>query len=185
MAAADPAAGARRALEHFRDARHMTDVIGALGVLTGLDRPERHEALEAFHEANRDDSLIVDKWLALNAQVPLASTVEQVRDLMRHSAFDLKRPNRVRALIGTFANANPVAFNRADGAGYGLLADVVVALDAFNPQVAARLATAFRSWRMLEPERQGLAREALEQVAGEPKLSRDTSEIVTRCLSAQ
>jgi aminopeptidase N len=91
----------------------------------------------------------------------------------------------VRALIGTFANANPVAFNRADGAGYRLLAEVVVALDAFNPQVAARLATAFRSWRMLEPKRQRLAREALEQVAGEPKLSRDTSEIVTRCLSAQ
>jgi aminopeptidase N len=185
MAAADPAAGARRAFEHFRDARHMTDTIGALAVLTGLDRPERHEALEAFHEANRDDSLIVDKWLALNAQVPLGATVERVRDLMEHAAFDLKRPNRVRALIGTFANANPVAFNRADGAGYRLLAEVVVALDAFNPQVAARLATAFRSWRMLEPKRQGLAREALEQVAGEPKLSRDTSEIVTRCLSAQ
>jgi aminopeptidase N len=185
MAAADPAAGATRALEHFRGARHMTDTIGALGVLTGLDRPERHEALEAFYEANRDDPLIVDKWLGLNAQVPLGATVERVRDLMQHSAFDLKRPNRVRALIGTFANANPVAFNRADGAGYRLLAEVVVALDAFNPQVAARLATAFRSWRMLEPKRQHLAKEALEQVAGEPKLSRDTSEIVTRCLSAQ
>jgi aminopeptidase N len=95
----------------------MTDTIGALGVLTGLDRPERLEALDAFHAAHADDSLIVDKWLALNAQVPLASTVERVRELCDHEAFDLKRPNRVRALIGTFANANPVAFNRVDGAG--------------------------------------------------------------------
>jgi aminopeptidase N len=183
LAAADPASGAKRALAHFRQARHMTDTIGALGVLTGLDRPERLEALEAFHAAHADDSLIVDKWLALNAQVPLASTVELVRELCDHEAFDLKRPNRVRALIGTFANANPVAFNRADGAGYRLVAEMVVALDAFNPQVAARLATSFRSWRMLEPDRQRQAKQALEHVTGEPKLSRDTAEIVTRCLS--
>jgi aminopeptidase N len=185
MAAADPSAGAARALGHFRDARHMTDTIGALGVLTGLDRPERLEALDAFYRSNAEDSLIVDKWLGLNAQVPLASTVERVRELIGHAAFDLKRPNRVRALIGTFANANPVAFNRADGEGFRLLAEIVLALDAFNPQVGARLATAFRSWRMLEPLRQRQARAALEQVAGEPKLSRDTSEIVTKCLAAQ
>jgi aminopeptidase N len=185
MAAADPADGAARALQHFRDARHMTDIIGALGVLTGLDRPERLEALDAFYRSNAEDSLIVDKWLGLNAQVPLASTVERVRELAGHAAFDLKRPNRVRALIGTFANANPVAFNRADGEGFRLLAEIVLSLDAFNPQVAARLATAFRSWRMLEPLRQRQARAALEQVAGEPKLSRDTSEIVTRCLAAR
>jgi aminopeptidase N len=185
MAAAEPAAGAGRAYEHFRQARNMTDTIGALAVLTGLDRPERAEALEAFHTANAEDSLIVDKWLGLNAQAPLGATVERVRELTKHPAFDLKRPNRVRALIGTFANANPVAFNRVDGEGYRLLAEVVVALDGFNPQVAARLATAFRSWRMLEPVRQARAREALEQVSAHPKLSRDTSEIVTRCLSAQ
>jgi aminopeptidase N len=185
MAAADPAAGAARALQHFRDARHMTDTIGALGVLAGLDRPERFEALDAFYRSNAEDSLIVDKWLGLNAQVPLASTVERVRELTGHAAFDLKRPNRVRALIGTFANANPVAFNRADGEGFRLLAEIVLSLDAFNPQVAARLATAFRSWRMLEPLRQQQARQALEQVAAEPKLSRDTSEIVTRCLAAR
>jgi aminopeptidase N len=184
MAAADPAGGAERALEHFRQARHMTDTVGALGVLTGLDRPERIEALEAFYASHADDPLIVDKWLGLNAQVPLASTVERVRELTRHPAFDLKRPNRVRALLGTFANANPVAFNRPDGEGYRLLAEIVLGLDRFNPQVAARLATAFRSWRMLEPGRQGQAKAALEGIAAEPKLSRDTAEIVSRCLSA-
>ncbi|HUF44202.1 MAG TPA: aminopeptidase N, partial [Aestuariivirgaceae bacterium] len=185
MAAADPVAGAERALQHFRSARHMTDTIAALAVLTGLDRPERLEALDAFYRSNAEDSLIVDKWLALNAQVPLAATVERVRELAGHAAFDLKRPNRVRALIGTFANANPVAFNRADGEGYRLLAQAVVDLDSFNGQVAARLATAFRSWRMLEPLRQRLAKEALETIAAEPKLSRDTTEIVTKCLSVR
>jgi aminopeptidase N len=185
IAAADPVSGAERAFEHFRQARHMTDTIAALGVLTGLDRPERLEALDAFYRSNAEDSLIVDKWLGLNAQVPLACTVERVRELTAHKAFDLKRPNRVRALIGTFANANPVAFNRVDGEGYRLLAEVVVSLDSFNPQVAARLATAFRSWRMLEPARQRQAREALEHVGAQAKLSRDTAEIVTRCLSAQ
>jgi aminopeptidase N len=185
MAAADPVAGAERASQHFRGARHMTDTIAALAVLTGLDRPERLEALDAFYRSNAEDSLIVDKWLALNAQVPLAATVERVRELADHAAFDLKRPNRVRALIGTFANANPVAFNRADGEGYRLVAQAVVELDSFNGQVAARLATAFRSWRMLEPLRQRLAKEALETIAAEPKLSRDTAEIVTKCLSAR
>jgi aminopeptidase N len=185
MAAADPVAGARRAYAHFLGARHMTDRVAALGVLTGLDRPERLEALAQFYDASAGDSLIVDKWLGLSAQAPLASTVERVRDLTHHAAFDLKRPNRVRALIGTFTNANPVAFNRADGEGYRLLADIVVALDDFNPQVAARLATAFRSWRMLEPVRQGQARAALEQIAAEATLSRDTAEIVTKCLATQ
>ena len=183
MAAAQPAAGAEEALGHFRMARHMTDEMAALSVLAGLDRPERDTALDEFYAAHCDDSLLVDKWLAINAQVPLPATVEKVRDLMGHPVFDLKRPNRVRALIGTLANANPVAFNRPDGEGYRVVADVVLELDSFNPQVAARLATSFRSWRMLEQVRQEQARQALSRIQDHPKLSRDTAEIVAKCLA--
>jgi aminopeptidase N len=102
---------------------------------------------------------------------------------MEHPDFTLSRPNRVRALIGAFATMNPSGFNAADGAGYELLADVVLALDPKNPQVAARLAGNFKSYRVLEPRRQARAEAALKRIAAGPGLSRDTFEIVTRTLA--
>jgi aminopeptidase N len=183
LAAADPSEGAQIALAHFRGATNMTNEIGALLVLTRLDASERETALAEFHAAHADDSLLVDKWLALHAQVPLRDTAGRVRELMRHAAFNLERPNRVRALIGTFAAANPVCFNAADGEGYRLVADVVMRLDGFNPQVASRIATSFRSWRILEPSRQAHAKAALETIKSKPGLSRDVYDIVTRCLA--
>ncbi len=182
LVASNPVAGAPVALEHFRAAENMTDAAGALQVLARVDTPEREIALEEFYARHSDDSLIVDKWLALHAQVPLASAVGRLRKLMEHPSFSLTRPNRVRALIGTFALSNPVAFHSADGEGYRLVADVILALDPLNPQVAARLATSFRSWRMLESGRQAHARRELERIKSASGLSRDTFEIATRCL---
>ena len=106
----------------------------------------------------------------------------RVRSLTAHPAFSLSNPNRVRALIGNFAAANQTQFNRRDGAGYDFHADTMLALDAINPQVAARLATAFRSWRALEPERRAKAEAALQRIAACPTLSRDLHDIVTRTL---
>ena len=107
-----------------------------------------------------------------------------MRALTQHAAFSLSNPNRVRALIGGFAQANQTQFNRADGAGFEFLADTVLALDPKNPQVAARLTTAFRSWRALEPGRRGRAEAALRRVAAAPNLSRDLRDIVSRSLEA-
>ena len=116
-----------------------------------MTSPEREAALDDFYERYRDDPLIIDKWFALQAMTPEPGTLDRVRALTAHPAFSMTNPNRVRSLIGAFAQGNPTQFNRADGAGYEFVADRILALDPNNPQVAARMTTAFRSWRALEP----------------------------------
>ena len=112
---------------------------------------------------------------------PQPETLAQVRALTGHAAFSFANPNRVRALIGAFA-ANPTQFNRADGAGYDFVADNILALDPKNPQLAARLATAFRTWRTLEAGRRAKAQAALERIKLTPNRSRDVADIVERAL---
>ncbi len=171
------------ARRQFAEAGNMTDRLSALSVLVNRARDRGAPELETFFTRFRRHPLVVDKWFALQAGVPHADTLETVRRLMDHKAFSLDNPNRVRALIGTFAAANPVGFNRRDGAGYTFIADTVTQLDTSNPQVAARLLSAFRSWKTLVQGRKILAREALETIAKRPNLSRDVSDIVTRSLA--
>src|SRR5690606_38799372 len=140
--------------------------------------PERSEALEDFFRRYESDPLIIDKWLGLQAMIPEAGTLDRVRVLTAHPAFSMSNPNRVRALIGSFAHGNATQFNRLDGAGYDFVVESVLALDARNPQVAARLATAFRSWRALESVRRGKAEAALRRIASASTLSADVSDIV-------
>jgi aminopeptidase N len=121
-------------------------------------------------------------WFAAQAHSPLASTLDTVKGLVSHPLFKLSTPNKVRALIGSFALSNPVQFNRPDGAGYAFLAEKVLEVDRLNPQVAARLLGAFRSYRSLEPKRLALATAALAKVAEPSHISRDIREIVTRMI---
>src|ERR1700730_3640344 len=100
------------------------------------------------------EPLILDKWFALQAQIPERETLERVRGLMNHRGFSIANPNRVRSLIGGFT-ANQREFNRPDGGGFALLEEVVTGIDPTNPQIAARLLTAMRSWRSLEDLRRG------------------------------
>jgi aminopeptidase N len=170
-----------RALRHYREASNMTDAIGALSILAQLDGEVRDEALADFYARWQDEPLVLDKWFAVQARAPQPRSVETVRALLSHPKFSLKNPNRVRALIGSFVHANPTGFNRADGAGFELLAEEALKIDAFNPHVAARLLGAFESWRILEPGRQARARATLQRLAAE-KLSTDSYEIVTKTL---
>jgi aminopeptidase N len=170
-----------RAVRQYDAADNMTDRMAALTTLSLHDVPERARALADFYARYAADALVIDKWFALQAMTPLPDTLDTVRALTVHPAFSLANPNRVRALIGAFA-ANPTQFNRADGAGYDFVADKLLALDPKNPQVAARLATAFRSWRMLEPGRQAKAQAALEHIKAAPSQSRDLADIVQRAL---
>jgi aminopeptidase N len=126
--------------------------------------------------------LILDKWFALQAQIAESGTLERVRALMEHNAFSLANPNRVRALIGGFTS-NQTQFNRPDGAGFDLLAQIVLSLDPSNPQIAARLLTALRSWRSLEPGRRTIAEATLRRIAATGELSADVRDIVTRSLA--
>ena len=172
-----------RAFAQYQGADNMTDRMAALETLALHDRPERAAALEDFYNRYADDPLIIDKWLALQAAIPEPATLDRVRALTKHPAFSITNPNRIRALIGSFAQANHTQFNRSDGAGYAFVADFVLALDPKNPQVAARLMGAFRSWRALEAQRRGKAEAALRHVAAAPALSPDLHDIVARTLA--
>jgi aminopeptidase N len=172
-----------RVVERYRRADNMTDRSAALGILVGAALPGRTAALADFYERYRDDALVLDKWLMFEASAPAPETLPRVRSLLSHPAFSIANPNRVRALLGTFAGGNQTQFNRADGAGYDFLADFVVDLDRRNPQTAARLLVCFRSWRALEGKRRALAERALRRVAEVTDLSTDTRDIVTRTLA--
>ena len=167
--------------EQFRRADNMTDAMAALGCLANADCPEREPALQAFHDKWRDEPLVVDKWLAVQAASRLPGTLARVRELLAHPAFDLKVPNKVYALIRSFS-ANHVRFHAADGTGYGFLADRVLELDALNPQVAARMARSFERWRKFDAGRQAEARRQLERIRDAHGLSRDVAEIVVKSL---
>ncbi len=180
--AGDAVEGGARAHRQFAEADNMTARLGALASIVTIPDAARERALEAFERRFAAEPLILDKWFALQAHIPEEQTLERVRRLMQHHAFSLSNPNRVRALVGGFTG-NATQFNRADGAGFEFLADMVLALDPNNPQIAARLLTALRSWRSLEPTRQAKAEQALRRIVAQPKLSADVRDIVTRSLA--
>ncbi len=167
----------------YRAADNMTDRIGALAPLVDIECSERAEALEDFYRRGHDDALVLDKWFAVQATSSLPDTLARVEQLLQHRAFEIRNPNKVRALIGSFAHRNLVRFHAADGAGYRFVADQVLELDPLNPQVAARLVGAFNRWRKYDVGRQAQARAELQRILAAPGLSRAVYEIVSRALS--
>ncbi len=174
--------GIGRAKTQFDAGRNMTDTLAALSVLSAIDNPERETALTAFHAKWRDDALVLDKWFAIQAISPQPGTPQAVRALSRHPDFDLRNPNRVRALVGSFA-ANQVRFHDPSGAGYAFLADTIIALDRSNPQVAARLVSPLGQWRRVDAARQKLMRADLQRILDTPSLSKNTQEMVSKSLA--
>ncbi|MCG6967238.1 MAG: aminopeptidase N [Chromatiaceae bacterium] len=179
------AAGGLRGGElcHAQYARqhNMTDVMAALALLADGDHAAREATLADFERRWRDDPLVMDKWFAVQAMSSRSDTLEQVRRLMAHPAFSIRNPNKVRALIGSFANANPLRFHAADGGGYSFLGQQVLALDPFNPQIAARLLRALTRWRRYDEGRQEKMRSLLESVVA-AKVSKDVYEIASKSL---
>jgi aminopeptidase N len=163
-------------------ADNMTDRLSALRLITETGLPERDQALADFYAAWQHEPLVVNKWFALQAMLEDEGSVERVQHLMRHPAFTTTNPNRVRAVLATFGQ-NLLGFHRKDGAGYHLLAEKAIELDRTNPQVAARLITAFNRWRRFDPARQALMRGQLDRIAGTQGLSRDSYEIASKSLA--
>jgi len=175
----DTPAGRQLAIRQYRTADNMTDQFGALAALAQTDCPEREQALADFHQSWRHEALVVDKWLAVQSGSRLPGTLETVKRLTAHPAFDIGNPNKIYALLRNFG-ANLVRFNTA--AGYAFLAGQITLIDARNPQVAARLARCFDRWQRFDAGRQAHARTALESIRDHAGLSRDVGEIVTRAL---
>ncbi len=173
--------GIRLAKAQFDARANMTDVLAALSVLCATDCPERDAALAAFHAAWRGDALVLDKWFAIQATSPLPGTARAVKALSAHPDFELRNPNRVRALAGSFA-ANQVRFHEASGEGYRFLTDIIIQLDPMNPQVAARMSSPLGQWRRVDAARGALMQAELRRVLGTPGLSKNTQEMVARCL---
>jgi aminopeptidase N len=142
-------------------------------------------ALQRFHALFKDEPLVLDKWFALQAGAPDrgGNILPAVKQLMNHRDFNIRNPNRARSVIFSYCSANPGAFHRPDAAGYVFWGDRVIELDAFNPQVAARLARALDRWKKLVEPLRSAAREAIARVAAKPDLSNDVREVVTRALS--
>jgi aminopeptidase N len=183
IAAGDWREGARLAKAQFDAGANMTDVLAALGILVDTDCPERGQALAAFYERWREDPLVLDKWFAMQARSCLPGTIEAVRELARHSDFSRSNPNRVRALVGAFAQGNQLHFHDASGQGYRFLADEVIALDKPNPQTAARLVQPLGQWKRQDAARQGLMRAELDRILATPGLSPNTYEMVSKSLA--
>jgi aminopeptidase N len=174
-----------KALQSFKTASNMTDRFGAVAALVVAGHPLAEQALTRFHALFKDEALVIDKWFALQAGAPdrNGDILPVVKRLMQHPDFNLKNPNRARSVITTYCQANPAGFHRADAAGYVFWADQVIELDAFNPQVAARLARALDRWKKLASPYREAAREAIARVAARPQLSNDVREVVTRALA--
>jgi aminopeptidase N len=171
--------------QRFKDANNMTDRFNALMGLVVSGHELAPAALERFHALFKHEDLVIDKWFALQASAPDhgGNILPTVKQLINHPDFNLKNPNRARSVISTYCHANPAAFHRADAAGYVFWSDRVIELDAFNPQVAARLARALDRWTQLAEPYRSAAREAISRVASHPPLSNDVREVVTRALA--
>jgi aminopeptidase N len=182
IGAGDAEKGRALALSQFDAASNMTDRLSALGVLALLGGAAREDAFARFYAQFAGDSLVIDKWFALQATIPEEATTQRVLKLMMHHDFSLTNPNRIRALIGAFANANPTCFHALDGSGYDLLTQIVLELDPKNPQIASRLLSSLRSWRTLEPKRRALVEAKLRHILAQPSLSADVKDIATRAI---
>lgn len=171
------------AFQQFNHATNMTDRMAAFGTLTHETQGARtSDAITAFYENWQHDPLVIDKWFAVQASSPQA-TAEGMRGLMAHPAFTLRNPNRARSVIFHFCSANVLGLHATDGSGYSFWADQVLALDALNPEIAARLARAFDHWSRFIPDVRIQMQRELQRVAAQPNLSRNTMEIVSKALA--
>jgi aminopeptidase N len=182
LAGGNPDRGSVMAKAQYDRADNMTDRQGALSVLTSLDGAERDAAFADFYQRYREDSLVLDKWFALQAAAQRSDTIDVVEALARHEDFGIRNPNRWRALVGNFA-ANQWAFHHASGRGYSFVADMILEVDRMNPQVAARQVPSLGRWRRFEAVRAAMMRTELERIVATPGISRDVYEQATKSLA--
>ncbi|UCB55173.1 MAG: DUF3458 domain-containing protein, partial [Thiotrichales bacterium] len=170
------------ALNQFEQADNMTDQLAAFRVLVNNNTSQRERVTGAFYQQWRHEPLVVDKWFTIQAMAVLDDTIDTVKGLFQHADFDLRNPNRVRALLGAFCSSNPVCFHDASGEGYRLLGEYVERLNELNPQIAARLLSPMTRWHRFGKVAQGMMKAELQRLSQLPELSRDVYELVSKSL---
>ncbi len=173
---------AKLAKQHYDTANNMTDRVAALSSLANNKSSLREEAFTDFYKRYKDFPLVIDKWFSLQASSTLPTTVNRVKELCSHKDFNIKNPNRVRALYSSFAMNNPANFHAKDGSGYIFLRDAVIELNSINPQIGARLLTPMRNWQKYTPDRQEKIKQALRDILAIKNLSPNIFEIASKSL---
>ncbi len=182
LVATDQAAYHALASHQYNIANNMTDRLAAFSALLHSNYPDRAALIDDFYESWKDQTLVIDKWLTLQALRPTPNALADIKRLCEHPTFSISNPNKVRSLIGAFTS-NLVGFHQDDGAGYQFLADKVIELNGINPQIAARLVGTFNTWRRYAQPNKGLMKAQLERINAQENLVKDVSEIVTKALS--
>jgi len=183
LVSGDAEGAAQLAREQYERALNMTDRMAALGTIVGAWTGDAEALLADFRAHFTADPLVLDKWLALHGQAPDPGTIDRLRGILAEPDFPRNNPNRLRALAATFGMNNPTQFARADGEGFRFVTGFVADVDQRNPQVAARVLTAFRVWQSFEPTRRAAAQNALKALKDSGSLSRNTAEILDRTLA--
>ncbi len=168
--------------KQFETAKNMTDQIAALFIITNSSNPAKQTALQSFYQQWQNEALVIDKWFTLQASSSANDTFSTVQSLIKHPAFEITNPNRVRSLIGAFSQANQLHFHSENGQGYHFLADQVIALNTINPQVASRMVSALTQWKHFDKNRQALMKEALEKIINTENISKDVFEVANKSL---
>lgn len=175
----------RLCVQQFDDAHNMTDVLAAFkAVLNSSFDNEKDRMISEFYTRWQHEPLVVNQWLSAQAACPVTGTIDRINELMKHPAFDIKNPNKARALIDSFCNQNAVRFHNPDGSGYQFLADQIISLNAINPQIASRLLKPLSKWKKIIPEGAKLMKAQLERIMAEPTLSKDVYEVVSKSLKS-
>ncbi|VAW87399.1 Membrane alanine aminopeptidase N [hydrothermal vent metagenome] len=170
------------ALDQYQSANNMTDLLAALSSLVNIECDERQTVLQDFYKKWAHDPLVVDKWFSIQARAVIGDALPTIKSLLQHDAFDIKNPNKVRAVIGSVCFANPVVFHQADGETYNFVAEQIIVLNDLNPQIAARLANAFNTWKRVDDSRQIEIENALQKILAHSTISKDVFEVVNKTL---
>ncbi len=170
------------AMAQYQSSNNMTDSLAALSCLANTDCEEREMVLNDFYQKWQHDPLVVDKWFGIQARSTLPDAFIHIKALVEHAAFDIKNPNKVRAVVGALGFGNPVVFHQADGEVYEFYADYIIKLNDLNPQMSARLANAFATWARYDDSRQALMKSQLQRILQHKGIAKDVFEIVKKTL---
>ena len=170
------------AKKHYETANNMTDRMSAVACIVGNNNSERDDVLGDFYERFKDYPLVMDKYFGVQASAVRDDIFEQLEGLRQHPDFNIKNPNRVRALYAAFAMNNPVKFHDKSGKGYAFLKDAIIELNEINPQIAARMVTPLREWQRYTKDRQEMMKATLEEILKTPNLSPNVFELASKSL---